>query len=156
MDFQLSLQSESAGSAYPESPLAVEPDTTLADVIRLLQAQRSSAAVVCEGERMLGVFTERDALKLMASGADLSASVSTAMSTEPVTVDTNATVGEAIRRMSQGGYRHLPMVDPHDSQAPVGMVDVKGIVRYLVEHFPNTIYNLPPDPNQSVSEREGA
>ena len=92
----------------------------------------------------------------MASGADLSRPVSEKMTTNPATIDTEATVGEAIDRMSQGGYRHLPLMDSNEPARPIGMIDVKGIVRYLVEHFPSTIYNLPPNPNQSPTEREGA
>ena len=156
MDFQLSLQSESANSAYPEPPLAVDPETSISDVIRLLQAQKAGAVVVCEEEAMTGILTERDVLKLMASGDDLERPVSTVMSNNPAKIDAQATVGQVIDLMSQGGYRHLPLMDPSDSSKPIGMIDVKGIVRYLVEHFPSTIYNLPPTPNQSLNEREGA
>lgn len=156
MDFQLSLQSESACSAYPESPLAVQPDTTIAEVLSLLQAQKAGAAVVCRDDLLVGILTERDVLKLMASGADLTRPVEEVMSSEPATVCASSTVGEAIDRMSTGGYRHLPLMDADDPARPIGMIDVKGIVRYLVEHFPSTIYNLPPEPNQNPADREGA
>ena len=52
-------------------------------------------------------------------------------------------MGDAIRSMAEGGYRHLPMVDSHK---PTGVVAVHGIVHYLVDHFPETVYNLHPDP----------
>ena len=156
MDFQLSLQSEGTRSAYPESPLAVEPDASVADVIRLLQAEKTGAALVCDDERLVGIFTERDALRLMAEGADLSVAVSSVMSSDPVTIDSCAPVADAIKRMSDGGYRHLVMVGADDRTKPTGLVDVRGIMRYLVEHFPNTIYNFPPNPQQAPAEREGA
>ncbi len=127
MDFQLSLQSEETRSAYPESPLAVEPDTSAADVIRLLQAEKTGAALVCEGEQLVGVFTERDALRLMAQSADLSVPVASVMSKDPVTIDSSAPVEDAIKLMSDGGYRHLPMVDSSDRTKPTGMVDVRDI-----------------------------
>ena len=92
----------------------------------------------------------------MADGADLSGPISGVMSDAPVTVDTDESVGEAIGRMSDGGYRHLPLVDAADRTKPIGVVDVRGILHYLVEHFPNTIYNLPPDPRKAPAEREGA
>jgi hypothetical protein len=56
--------------------------------------------------------------------------------------------------MAEGGYRHLPIVD--DQHRPTGVVAVHGIVHYLVDHFPNTVYNLPPDPKASTRDREGA
>jgi predicted transcriptional regulator len=57
--------------------------------------------------------------------------------------------------MQAGGYRHLPVVD--ENRRPVGMLSAKRIVSYLVEHFPATVFNLPPDPdNNHPSEPEGA
>ena len=61
---------------------------------------------------------------------------------------------QTIRRMEQGGYRHLPVVD--EANRPVGILSVRRIVHYLVEHFPSTVYNLPPDPRTFPQEREGA
>ena len=156
MDFQLSLQSESTRSVHPEAPVGVQPDVPIRDVVTLMQAAKAGAAIVCEGERLVGIVTERDALRWMAEGLDLSGPVSSVMSDAPVTVDTDASVGDAIQRMSEGGYRHLPLVDAVDRTKPIGVVDVRGILHYLVEHFPNTIYNLPPDPRKAPAEREGA
>jgi CBS domain-containing protein len=154
VDFQLSLESEHVGSAYPKRPLASTADSTVGEVFQLFRAQRTGAVMVCDGSKLVGVFTERDALRLMAEGADLSTPLRDVMSGSPATVSSDTTVGEAIRKMSEGGYRHLPIVD--SANKPVGMVDVKGIVHYLVEHFPDAVYNLPPNPNRSPSEREGA
>ena len=39
---------------------------------------------------------------------------------------------------------------------PLGILSVKRIVHYLVEHFPGHVYNLPPDPGMVQHEREGA
>jgi CBS domain-containing protein len=122
--------------------------------LQLLRAQRTGAVLICEGEKLVGILTERDALKLMASGADLSIPVREVMSREPVTILSTATVGEAIRVMSDGGYRHLPIVDGQGK--PTGVVAVHGIVHYLVDHFPETVYNLPPDPKAAPRTREGA
>jgi CBS domain-containing protein len=154
VDFQLSLDSEGVGSAYPDQPLAATADDSVGDVLQLLRAQRTGAALICEGPKLVGILTERDALKLMAAGADFSKPVRDVMSSNPATLPANATVGEAIRVMAQGAYRHLPIVD--DDGKPAGVVAVHGIVRYLVDHFPETVYNLPPDPKAAPREREGA
>ena len=65
----------------------------------------------------------------------------------------HASKGGFLWRMIEGGYRHLPVV--HDG-LPQGILSVKRIVHYLVEHFPGTVYNLPPDPGMVHHEREGA
>ncbi len=156
MQFQLSLESESSRSAYPESPVAVDQGVSTADVIRLMQAEKAGVVLVCEGNELVGIFTERDVLKLMAQGSDLDQPISNYMISDPVTVSETETVGDTIRKMSEGGYRHLPLVDVDNPKKPLGMIDVRGIVHYLVEHFPNAIYNLPPNPQQKPTEREGA
>ncbi len=55
--------------------------------------------------------------------------------------------------MEEGGYRHLPVVV---DDKPVGILSVKRIVHYLVEHFPATVYNLPPYSQAFLPRREGA
>ncbi|MEM9186437.1 MAG: CBS domain-containing protein [Planctomycetota bacterium] len=154
MDFELSLQSETVRAAYPDEPLAATPDTAIADVMRLLRAQKTGAVLVCEGDRLVGIFTERDAMRLMADSSDLSQPVSTAMTSNTMNVSPGTTVGEAIELMASGGYRHLPIVD--GAGTPVGVVQAPGIVHYLVDHFPETIYNLPPHTAGPPTEREGA
>ncbi len=154
MDVFLSLDSDPVGSAYPDQPLATTPNATVADVLQLLRAQNTGAVLICDEDQLQGIFTERDALRLMAEGADLSESISKVMSRELVTISATETVAAAIGKMSAGGYRHLPIVD--SAGQPTGVAAVHGIVHYLVDHFPETIYNLPPEPRVTQSEREGA
>lgn len=154
MDFELSLESEYVGSAYPDQPLAAPADATIGEVMQLLRAQRTGAVLLCEESMLVGIMTERDALRLMAEGTDLTTRARDVMSRNPATIRADSTVGEAIRVMSEGGYRHLPIVDANGR--PQGVVAVHGIVHYLVDHFPQTVYNLPPDPKASQREREGA
>ncbi len=154
MDFQLSLESEGIASAYPDQPLATTVDATVGQALQLLRAQRNGAVLICDGVKLVGILTERDALKLMASSADLTQPVSKVMSSPPATIPANSTVAEAIRTMAEGGYRHLPMVD--GDGRPTGVVAVHGIVHYLADHFPATVYNLPPNPKTATKEREGA
>ena len=76
------------------------------------------------------------------------------MTRNPVTVGRKETISAALRRMEEGGYRHLPVID--ECSRVVGILSVKRIVHYLVEHFPNTVYNLPPNPNAVQRQRKGA
>lgn len=154
MDLGLSLKTETVEAAYPSQPLAVEPETLVSDVFALLKTEKTGSVLVCRDGVLVGIFTERDALKLMASGADLNVPVQNVMVSDPVTVRSDETAAAAIRKMSQGGYRRLPMVD--DSGRPLGVTGVSGIVHFLVEHFPGAVYNLPPEPDPKMQEREGA
>lgn len=154
MDFQLHLETETVEHAHPAKPICAEPDDSIRQVLQALQEAQTGAAMICREGRLLGIFTERDALKLLASGADLEAAVSTVMVANPVTLRAKDTVGKAISLMSAGGFRRLPIVDANGKIT--GLLKVSSILRYLVEHFPQVIYTLPPAPHHKTSEREGA
>ena len=153
MTFELDLEGDGVLQAYPDDILAVTPETSVSDVLELLKSERSGCVVVCEQGRLTGIFTERDALRWMVS-AGSQRPIGELMSAEPVTVSETSSVADAIQLMSSGGYRHLPIVNPQGE--PTAIAAVHGIVHYLVEHFPKAIYNLPPEPNRSPAEREGA
>lgn len=154
MDFHLNLNTETVQETHPAKPLSVSPQATVGEVFELLKSERTGAVLVCREGVLVGIFTERDALKLMAGDCDFNAPIATVMTPRPVTVHVHETVSSAINRMASGGYRRLPMVN--DIGKPIGMVKVSGILRYLVEHSPRAIYTLPPDPKRKPSERDGA
>lgn len=154
MDFQLNLASETVAHLGTLPPVCVEPTMAVGEVMHELQTRRRSTVLICQTGRLLGIFTERDALKAMATGADLDAPVESAMTRDPVVVSPDDSVGDAIAKMSRGGYRRLPVVD-HNG-APIGVLSVRHILHYLVEHFPKAIYTLPPTPNEATKDREGA
>ena len=154
VDYSLNLKTESVRQAKPVQPLCVEPGLSVRQVFGLLQQERRGAVLICEAGVLLGVFTERDALHMMAAGDDLDVPIEQVMIREPVTLRMEDSVAAAIQKMSAGGYRRLPIVD--EENRPVGLVKVSGILHYLVEHFPEVVYTLPPRPGQVSSEREGA
>ena len=75
------------------------------------------------------------------------------MTPDPETVAPRDPIRLAVRKMKAGGHRHLPVVD--EAGRPVGIVSVKGVVQYLVEHYPAAVYNQPP-PGQVPDSPEGA
>ncbi len=147
-------------TAYPDDPIIVAPDATASEVMLLMQIHKSACVLVCEGGKLVGIFTDRDALRWMALQSAANAKsrsdqpIGELMTARPASLSSTTCVGEAIRKMSAGRYRHLPIVD--GNQLAIGVASVNGIVRYLVEHFPQTIYTLPPQPGKVPSEREGA
>lgn len=154
MDSQLNLNSERVEEVASSDPVSVEEGDSLRDVFQRMREQRRGAVLVCHDEKLVGIFTERDALKVMAGGIDLELPVAQAMTADPQTLADSDTVGDAISRMSHGGYRRMPIVDGEGR--PQGFVKVANILHYLVEHFPSLVYNLPPNPHHSTQSREGA
>jgi CBS domain-containing protein len=155
VSFHLSLSTETVMAAYPEQPLIVAPNATVGEVLQLMRAQKTGSVLICDNGKLEGIFTDRDALRWMADpSVAITEPISKLMTADPATLPADTTVGAAIQKMSVGRYRHLPIVD--DSTCPTGMATVYGIVHYLVDHFPQTIYTLYPQPGQVSAEREGA
>jgi CBS domain-containing protein len=158
VDLELNLTTESVELASPLPPLSVAPETPIREVFARLKGEGRGSVLVCRDGVLMGIFTERDALRLMANSlaqgsAKLDAPVETVMVRNPATIEQTATVADAVERMSSGGYRRLPIIDRE--RRPVGVVQVSGIVHYLAEHFPKTIYNQPPKSHAVNQQREG-
>jgi CBS domain-containing protein len=72
-----------------------------------------SSILICEGDKLEGIFTERDLLvRVVAAGLDPDqVKLGQVMTPDPDTIDGKEPVIEAIRRMDEFSYRHLPVVD---------------------------------------------
>ena len=149
----LNLNGESIGQVDIRPPLSVAPGASVREVLRLLKEHRRGSVLVCRQGRLVGILTERDILRLLAGGHDLDVAVEREMVPDPLTVGPSDTVGAAVERMAENGYRRLPLVD--SDNRPIGEVDVEGIVHLLVQHFPQAVYNLPPLASPPTREREG-
>jgi CBS domain-containing protein len=129
-------------------------------VLRLRSDQSHGAVLVIEGgnagPELVGIFTERDYLdKVAGSGISMNTPIAELMTPNPRTVSPDETVAAAIRLMTEGGYRHIPICHPDGSIA--GLISAQDIITYLAEFFPKEVYNLPPRIHQSqrFSAREG-
>lgn len=138
-----------------QEPLTVSPETSVRQTVETMRRARAGYALVCRGPQLLGIFTDRDLIKrILVPRVDPASPIEPYMTPEPVTIRRSDPIASAIRIMFQGHYRHLPVVD-HDD-VPVGVASAKHIVAYLVDHYPFTVYNLPPRPGQVQRTREGA
>lgn len=153
MGIKLNIYSDPVEIAKADEALVAESTTTVREIFSTLELHDTGSVLICDDNKLVGIFTERDALRLMAEDANLDVPLRDVMKT-PVTVSRDAPIAEAIKMMSSGGYRRLPIVDQDGNLA--GIIKVSGILHYLVDHFPETVLNLPPEPNMIMPEREGA
>ena len=154
MDFELNLETETVQHAHPAEAVVVTPQTTVGVALQQMKEADSGYILISEEERLVGIFTERDALRLLTEDVELDQPIERVMVRDPVTVSSTDSVGKAISIMSYGGYRRLPVVD--ETGRAVNILKVSGILSYLVEHFPDVVYTLPPEPHHHPKTREGA
>ena len=155
MELARNLKVECISRLLPTPPRHIGPDQPVADAVELMRQHDIGCLLVCKDGNLVGVFTERDLMRrVLAAGLPLTAPVAACMTPDPVVVDEKESIRAAVRRMEEGGYRHLPVIG--ETGKPVGVLSVKRIVHYLVEHFPHTIYNMPPEHDTFPQEAEGA
>jgi CBS domain-containing protein len=138
-------------------PVTVQPGTSLTDCVRAIQRSGTGDSVfVVDGDgRLVGVLTERDVFaRLVGGDIDLSQPVETLLNTQPMTLDLDQTIRDAIDLMQTGRYRNVPVVD--DDRRLVGVVRQADLLKYLAESFPEELLNLPPRPHQRLRAPEGA
>jgi len=155
LNFDEAIKNEKIRNVMGPSALLVPQGTPYGEVIGRLQAEKKFCAVILAGKKVVGIFTERDALKKgLLQGTEVNVPIEKLMTPNPVVVDPEDSVALAIRLMDEGKYRHLPIVDRNDEY--VGLISVRDIVDYLSENYPYEVFNQPPDPHKFSIVPEGA
>jgi CBS domain-containing protein len=106
---------------------------SVGEAARVMQRNRSGAIMVVEGERLIGIFTERDALfRVLAENRDQSTPVREVMTRNPLSISPDKPFAEALRIMHEGRFRHVPVVE---NGRAVGMVSASDAMGPELEAF---------------------
>ena len=154
MELARNLRKDPVSRLEASPPRSVDRSATVAEAIDLMRRDNTGCILVCDANQLVGLFTERDLMcRVLAVGKPLDLLVADVMTPDPVTIQPRDPIRLAVRRLEGGGHRHLPIVD--DTNRPTGILSVKKVVRYLVEHYPGAVYNQPPK-EQAPDSPEGA
>jgi len=120
---------------------SVDPDISVTECVGQMNEQQIGAMLVMKEDRLLGIFTERDAItRVLGAGLEPSyTKVSAVMSNDPVCITPSTTLDEAMAIVSNQRIRHLPVVQ--DSQV-LGMVSAGDLTHWLVEDRAGEIREL--------------
>jgi signal-transduction protein with cAMP-binding, CBS, and nucleotidyltransferase domain len=155
MELRSILKSTKVGELTVGEHPTLRPGDSVSAAAEKMRNASHGSALICDADgRLVGIFTERDLLRLIDRGGSLETPLSDAMTSNPKTVRMDDTLFDATQQMDEGGYRRLPVVDANG--APVGIVDVKMVTHLLVEHFPQAVYNQAAHSDTIARDREGA
>lgn len=131
-DIELDLLRRPLGDLAAQDYATASPDLTVREVVRRLNDDGQHCAIVLEGDRIAGIFTERDILQKLAGQFEelADAPVAEYMTPNPATLRYDDPVAFGLNRMMVGGYRHIPIV--RDGKL-VGVVSVRAILGYLAD-----------------------
>lgn len=130
------LTDEPVSSLNPRAPISVERSTSLAKAIRQMNRHNIGCLLVTDrGDRLVGIFTERDVLMRVAGLVEdlTQVTVSDYMTAAPIALKPELPIAHALNLMSDHGFRHLPLVD--DQNRPEGIVSFRDVVRFLKQNL---------------------
>jgi CBS domain-containing protein len=117
------------------SVLTVPPEAPITELLAVLAERNVGAAVVCEGDRLAGIVSERDVVRhLHQRGADLlGAPISEIMTTVVATCRGHEDVQDLSRTMTERRIRHVPVVD--DDGKLTGIVSIGDVVKTRIDQL---------------------
>jgi CBS domain-containing protein len=110
---------------------AVGPDASVYEALEAMAKAGIGALVVAEGDRLVGMFSERDyARKVILRGrASRDTKVRDVMTSAVVSVDLDTTVRRCMELMTDGKFRHLPVLE---EERLVGLVSIGDLVKTII------------------------
>ena len=121
--------------------ITVTPATSVTDIARIIASRRIGAVVVCEGDHLAGIVSERDVVKVISAQGEAALRLTAAdiMTKDVTTATPSTTVNEAMAMMDAGYFRHLPVVE---NGKMVGIISVRDVVRALIQHQEQEVDSL--------------
>ena len=132
----LSVMEDNLNQLDRDDPICVAPETPALEVTRRMKDSNSGCALVVDGPKLIGIFTEHDVLLRLAanpetlSSSNQSVPVRDLMSLNPETLDEKDSVAEALNKMSLGRYRHIPFKRADGSYA---VASIKSVLKYIAQ-----------------------
>jgi CBS domain-containing protein len=109
-----------------DRPLVGRADDTVRTAAEEMAEHGCNSILVCDGQQLKGIFTERDLLvRVVAAGRDAAGTkLAEVMTPEPDTIGGSEPVVEAVRRMDECGYHHLPVLEDNHLLGVITLRDV--------------------------------
>ena len=114
--------------------LIAAPETTVSAAAKLMAEKTISAVMVLKNNKLIGIFTERDAVsRVIAKDRDVKTTLlADVMTPDPKTISPDKTFGYALLMMHENGFRHVPVVG---NDRVVGMVSARNALDPELEEF---------------------
>ena len=120
---------------------SVPPEATVLDALKRLAEKNVGALLVMKGDRLVGIFSERDYARrtILHGRSSRETAVHEVMTTEVFSITPDAAAGECMVHMTDRHIRHLPVIE---AGKVVGVISIGDIVRAVMEDMRFTIRQL--------------
>jgi CBS domain-containing protein len=119
----------------------ISPEATVLEAIKIMADKGIGALVVADGEKVVGILSERDYTRkvTLMERSSYSTTVAEIMTSKVITVSLNNTVEECLQLMTDRHLRHLPVLD---NEKLVGFISIGDLVKAAMEDQKNLIEQL--------------
>lgn len=116
----------------PAGFIAVAPNARVSEVVAMLAQKHIGAVLVTEHGKLVGILSERDVVRDLAGrgAATMDMMAAELMTRNPSTATPDITVEQAMAMMTQGRFRHLPIIE---NGQLTGLVSIGDVVKALIE-----------------------
>jgi CBS domain-containing protein len=141
------LANATVGELSPRPHARVDAGDAMWKVVGEMKSKGRGAVLIEEDGALVGIFTERDLLNRIDYSDALWSHVVVrdVMTPHPMVIRPDDSLSEALRRLTQGHRRHLPILDPRGKV--LGLISIRDILTHIAERFPEEMMNLPPHPD---------
>jgi len=114
--------------------ISIQENAKMSDAIRILSERHIGAVLVMDGHQIEGILSERDVVRVLGQhGAKvLDTPVSDVMTRKVVTCRRSDTAASIMEKMTNGKFRHLPVVE---NERVVGLISIGDIVKWRVKEY---------------------
>lgn len=129
---------------------SIAPDATVHDAVALMEDKQVGALTVLDGDRLVGIISERDCARkvILLDKSSREMKVADIMTEELVSVGEDASVDECMAQMASNRIRHLPVVDDNGL---IGIVAVGDVMKFTIREQSTVIEEL----ESYVKDEEG-
>jgi CBS domain-containing protein len=141
------LAAARVGELSPRPHVRVGAGDAMWKVVSEMKTKGRGAVLVEEDGALVGIFTERDLLNRIDHSDVLWSHVVVrdVMTPHPMVIRPDDSLSEALRRLTQGHRRHLPVVDERGHV--LGLISIRDILNFVAGRYPEEMMNLPPHPD---------
>jgi CBS domain-containing protein len=120
---------------------SIDPDATVLEALKHLEEKNVGALLVMKGDRLVGIFSERDyARRMILHGrSSRETAVREVMTSQVFTISPDASSGECMVHMTDRHIRHLPVIE--DGRV-VGVISIGDVVRAVIDDLRFTVGQL--------------
>jgi len=128
------------GSKDPEI-IGIGPDATVAEAAQLLTNKRIGSVVVTENGKLVGILSERDIVRAIAARAGdcLTETVAALMTRDVVTGRRDQTIADVMEMMTEGRFRHVPILD---GDRVCGVISIGDVVKSRLDETQEEVRQL--------------